>query len=65
MNTFWRIKFPLILPTIGLMCILTMLETLMLLINYAIKNIYAGPEFSTDLMGTFFYRTFWIPTSTR
>ena len=25
---------------------------------YAIKNIYAGPEFSTDLMGTFFYRTF-------
>ena len=23
MNTFWRIKFPLILPTIGLMCILT------------------------------------------
>ena len=25
---------------------------------FAMKSLYAGPEYSTDLMGTFFYRTF-------
>jgi raffinose/stachyose/melibiose transport system permease protein len=25
---------------------------------YAVKGALAGPDFSTDLMGTFFYRTF-------
>jgi len=59
LNTFWKIKFPLILPTIGLMCILTYVGNFNAFdLIYAIKNIYAGPEFSTDLMGTFFYRTF-------
>ena len=54
MNTFWRIKFPLILPTIGLMCILTYVGNFYAFdLFYAIKNIFAGPEFSTDLMGTF------------
>ena len=25
---------------------------------YAVKGALAGPDFSTDIMGTFFYRTF-------
>ena len=59
LNTFWKIKFPLILPTVGLMCVLTYVGNFNAFdLIYAIKNIYAGPEFSTDLMGTFFYRTF-------
>jgi len=58
-TTFWRIKLPLILPTVGLMVILTYVGNYNAFdLIYALKNIYAGPEYSTDLMGTFFYRTF-------
>ena len=58
-STFWRIKFPLILPTIGLMCILTYVGNYNAFdLIFAMKSLYAGPEYSTDLMGTFFYRTF-------
>ena len=58
-STFWRIKFPLILPTVGLMCILTYVGNYNAFdLIFAMKSLYAGPEYSTDLMGTFFYRTF-------
>tara|TARA_Y100001936_G_scaffold115699_1_gene113214 strand:- start:1115 stop:1984 length:870 start_codon:yes stop_codon:yes gene_type:complete len=58
-TTFWYIKLPLIMPTVGLMVILTYVGNFNAFdLIFAIRGLYAGPEFSTDLMGTFFYRTF-------
>ncbi len=47
------------MPTVGLMVILTYVGNFNAFdLIFAIRGLYAGPEFSTDLMGTFFYRTF-------
>ena len=52
-------KLPLILPTIGLVAILTFVANFNAFdLIYAVKGALAGPNFSTDIMGTFFYRTF-------
>jgi len=57
--TFWRIKFPLILPTVGIVGILTYVGNFNAFdLIYTIKGANAGPNFSTDIMGTFFYRTY-------
>lgn len=59
MQTFWHIKLPLILPTIAMVSILTFVANFNAFeLIYAVKGALAGPNFSTDLMGTFFYRTF-------
>lgn len=56
---FWRIKFPLILPTVGIVAILTFVGNFNAFdLIYTMKGALAGPDFSTDIMGTFFYRTF-------
>jgi raffinose/stachyose/melibiose transport system permease protein len=56
---FWRIKVPLILPTLGLVTILTFVGNFNTFeLVYAVKGALAGPDYSTDIMGTFFYRTF-------
>lgn len=58
-ETFWRIKFPLVLPTIGLVSILTFVGNFNAFdLIYTMKGANAGPDFSTDIMGTLFYRTF-------
>jgi raffinose/stachyose/melibiose transport system permease protein len=58
-ETFWRIKFPLILPTVGIVGILTFVGNFNAFdLIYTMKGANAGPEFSTDIMGTLFYRTF-------
>ena len=58
-STFWRIKFPLILPTVGIVGILTYVGNFNAFdLIYTIKGANAGPNFSTDIMGTFFYRTY-------
>ena len=58
-QTFWRIKFPLILPTVGIVAVLTFVGNFNAFdLIYTMKGANAGPEFSTDIMGTFFYRTF-------
>jgi raffinose/stachyose/melibiose transport system permease protein len=58
-QTFWHIKLPLILPTIAMVSILTFVANFNAFeLIYAVKGALAGPNFSTDLMGTFFYRTF-------
>jgi raffinose/stachyose/melibiose transport system permease protein len=55
----WRIKFPLILPTVGIVGILTYVGNFNAFdLIYTIKGANAGPNFSTDIMGTFFYRTY-------
>lgn len=58
-DVFWRIKFPLILPTIAMVSILTFIANFNAFdLIYAVKGALAGPNFSTDIMGTLFYRTF-------
>jgi raffinose/stachyose/melibiose transport system permease protein len=58
-QVFWRIKFPLILPTVGTVGILTFVGNFNAFdLIYTMKNALAGPNFSTDIMGTLFYRTF-------
>ncbi|WP_028669220.1 carbohydrate ABC transporter permease [Saccharospirillum impatiens] len=59
LRIFWRIKIPLILPTLGLVTILTFVGNFNTFeLVYAVKGALAGPDYSTDIMGTFFYRTF-------
>jgi raffinose/stachyose/melibiose transport system permease protein len=58
-HTFWHIKFPLILPTVGIVGILTFVGNFNAFdLIYTMKGALAGPNFSTDIMGTLFYRTF-------
>ena len=58
-ETFWRVKFPLILPTVGIVGILTFVGNFNAFdLIYTMKGANAGPDFSTDIMGTLFYRTF-------
>jgi raffinose/stachyose/melibiose transport system permease protein len=58
-SIFWRIKFPLILPTVGIVLILTYVGNFNAFdLIYTTQGVLAGPNFSTDIMGTFFYRTF-------
>ncbi len=56
---FWFIKLPLIWPTLGLIAVLTFVNNFNAFdLIYAMKGALAGPNFSTDIMGTLFYRTF-------
>jgi raffinose/stachyose/melibiose transport system permease protein len=58
-STFWFVRLPLILPTLGVVSILTFVANFNAFdLIYAIKGALAGPNFSTDILGTFFYRTF-------
>lgn len=58
-TVFWHIKFPLILPTAGIVTILTYVGNFNAFdLIYTVQGALAGPNFSTDIMGTFFYRTF-------
>lgn len=56
---FWRIKFPVLLPTVGIVSILTFVGNFNAFdLIYTVKGALAGPNFATDIMGTLFYRTF-------
>lgn len=58
-RTFWGIQFPLILPVVGLVAILTYVGNFNAFdLIYTTQGALAGPNFSTDILGTFFYRTF-------
>jgi raffinose/stachyose/melibiose transport system permease protein len=53
------VKFPLILPTVGIVAILTYVGNFNAFdLIYTTQGALAGPNFSTDIMGTLFYRTF-------
>ena len=59
MSAFWRIKLPLILPAIGIISVLTFVANFNAFdLIYAAQGALAGPDFSTDILGTFLYRTF-------
>jgi raffinose/stachyose/melibiose transport system permease protein len=59
MAQFWKIKLPLILPSIGIISILTFVGNFNAFdLIYTAQGALAGPNFSTDILGTFLYRTF-------
>jgi raffinose/stachyose/melibiose transport system permease protein len=59
MAQFWKIKLPLILPSIGIISILTFVGNFNAFdLIYSAQGALAGPNYSTDILGTFLYRTF-------
>jgi raffinose/stachyose/melibiose transport system permease protein len=58
-EAFVFVKLPLIWPAIGLVSVLTFVNNFNAFdLIYAMKGALAGPNFSADIMGTLFYRTF-------
>ncbi|PSJ58737.1 carbohydrate ABC transporter permease [Kumtagia ephedrae] len=58
-SQFWKIKLPLILPSIGIISILTFVGNFNAFdLIYTAQGALAGPNFSTDILGTFLYRAF-------
>ena len=58
-SRFWRVQLPLILPAIGIISILTFVGNFNAFdLIYVAQGALAGPDFSTDILGTFLYRTF-------
>lgn len=55
---FWKIKLPLILPVIGIIAILTFVNNFNAFdVVYAMETANGAPGYSTDIIGTLFYRT--------
>lgn len=58
-SQFWKIKLPLILPAIGIISILTFVGNFNAFdLIYVAQGALAGPDYATDILGTFLYRTF-------
>ncbi len=57
-NVFWRIKFPLLKPVIGVVAILTFVDNFNAFdVIFAMEGAKGEPGYATDLLATFFYRT--------
>jgi raffinose/stachyose/melibiose transport system permease protein len=55
---FWRIKFPLLKPVIGVVAILTFVDNFNAFdVIFAMAGARGEPGYATDLLATFFYRT--------
>jgi raffinose/stachyose/melibiose transport system permease protein len=58
-SLFFKVKLPLILPAIGIISILTFIGNFNAFdLIYAAQGALGGPNFSTDILGTYLYRTF-------
>ena len=58
-SQFWRIKLPLLWPTIGICSVLTFVGNFNAFdLIYTVNGALAGPNFATDILGTFLFRTF-------
>ncbi|ACO48145.1 sugar ABC transporter permease [Deinococcus deserti] len=56
---FRRIQLPLILPTVGIVSVLTFVGNFNAFdLIYSTQGALAGPNFASDILGTLFYRTF-------
>jgi len=56
-QVFWKIKLPLIKPVVGIIAILTFVSNFNAFdVVFAMANVNGQPGYSTDLMGTLFYR---------
>jgi len=54
---FWRIKLPLVMPVVGIITILTFVNNFNAFdVVFAMTNVNGAPNYSTDLIGTLFYR---------
>jgi len=57
-DIFWKIKFPLLKPIIGIVAILTFVDNFNAFdVIYAMAGAKGEPSYSTDLLATLFYRT--------
>ncbi|MBK9008723.1 MAG: sugar ABC transporter permease [Anaerolineae bacterium] len=57
-NIFWKIKFPLLKPVIGVVTILTFVDNFNAFdVIYAMAGAKGEPSYSADLLATLFYRT--------
>ena len=58
-KVFWKITFPLVLPMLGIITIVTYVANFNAFdLIYTVKGALAGPDFASDIMGTLFYRSF-------
>jgi raffinose/stachyose/melibiose transport system permease protein len=58
-QVFWRVRLPLILPTVGLVTVLTFAAIFVAFdIVYVMEGPEAGPGYATDVLGTLFYRVY-------
>ncbi|MFL4467607.1 carbohydrate ABC transporter permease, partial [Brucella melitensis] len=58
-SQFFKIKLPLILPSIGLISVMTFVANFNAFdLIYSMQGALAGPDKATDILGTFLYRTF-------
>lgn len=58
-NIFWKITFPLLLPMLGVVTIVTYVGNFNAFdLIFTVKGALAGPDGASDIMGTLFYRTF-------
>lgn len=58
-TVFRRIQLPLILPTVGIVGVLTFVGNFNAFdLVYTVQGALAGPNFASDILGTLFYRTF-------
>ncbi|MGI9595154.1 MAG: carbohydrate ABC transporter permease [Acidimicrobiales bacterium] len=56
---FRRITFPLVLPMLGIITIVTYVANFNAFdLIFTVKGALAGPDFSADILGTLFYRSF-------
>ena len=57
MQVFWRIKLPLVKPVAGMIAILTFVNNFNAFdVVFSMTNVNGAPNYSTDLIGTLFYR---------
>ena len=57
-DIFWKIKFPLLKPVIGIVAILTFVDNFNAFdVIYSMAGAKGEPSYSTDLLATLFYRT--------
>jgi len=57
-QTFWKIKLPLLRPTIGIVSVLTFIGNFNAFdVIFAMAGARGEPAYATDLLATFFYRT--------
>lgn len=57
-SLFWKIIFPLIIPSVTIITVLTFIGSLNVFEQiYVMEGLDGGPFYSTDTLGTLFYRT--------
>ncbi|MGH1493601.1 MAG: carbohydrate ABC transporter permease [Acidimicrobiales bacterium] len=58
-RVFWHVTFPLVLPMLGIITIVTYVANFNAFdLIFTVKGALAGPDFSADILGTLFYRSF-------